>query len=172
MRTWMLPLTLTLPLLLASCSGANPPTSRHGTPAAHFTVADLEKLGCRVNVVPTTKQLEMPILGTVDSYGFTSDAPCASLLISTLQPVEEDDPGLWAGKRAGAGVFAKKHGYDREGYAGEVGDYSEIEVFSRQGVELGFTYNVQANGQLHSVTLISDRIDASGAFESVLREKL
>jgi hypothetical protein len=169
----MLLLTHAASLVLAACSGANTPTPPHGKTVTHFTVADLEELGCRVNVVPRTKQLDMPLVGRVDMYGFgSSGVTCASLMTSMIQAIEDDDPGAWAGARAAAKRFASKHGYDHESYLGEVGDYSEIEVFSRHGVALGFTYNVQAHGRLHSVTLISDSIESTGAFESLLRGKL
>ncbi len=140
----------------------------------HFTIADLERLGCEVDVAPRTASMDVPLIGRMDVYGVSNGPSCASLLFSTLSvaPAEGYDPGTWAGMRASASNFADEHGYELSSYAGEVGEYSELEVFSRHGKELGFRYNVQANGYLHSVTLISDSIDPVAEFEDILGEKL
>lgn len=138
----------------------------------HFTIADLERLGCEVDADPRTTSMDIPLIGRMDAYGVSNGPSCASLLFSTLTRAQEHDPGSWAGMRASASIFAEEHGYELSSYSGEVGEYSELEVFTRDGKELGFRYNVQANGYVHSVTLISDSIDPVAEFEDILREKL
>lgn len=138
----------------------------------HFTTSDLERLGCKVDAEPRVASIELPLAGRTDVYGFSNGPACASSLVSTLSQSPEYNAGDWAGLRASSTGFARKHGYELEGYSGELGEHSEIDVFTRHGQERGFRYNVQANGYIHSVTLISDSIDSSGRFEEILREKL
>lgn len=162
-----------LGIVLAGCSE---PTQAPASAAAgqehHFTVADLARLGCEVKVTPRTTSKSVPFMGRIDAYGFSKGPACASTLISTLTQSPEYDEGTWAGLRASNHIFAEKHGYDLEEYSGELGEYSELDVFTRQGDARGFQYRVQAGGLIHSVTLISDSIEPDEAFEAVLHERL
>lgn len=171
---WKVLIVFACSLLLIGCT--DPVSPQGGQPTAdakkHFTIADLERLGCKVDANPRITSMDIPLIGRMDAYGVSNGPACASLLFSTLTQAREHDPGGWAGMRASASNFADEHGYELSSYSGEVGEYSEIEVFTRHGKELGFRYNVQANGYIHSVTLISDSIDPSGEFEDILREKM
>lgn len=162
-----------LGIVLAGCSE---PTQTPASAAAgqehHFTVADLARLGCEVKVTPRTTSKSVPLMGRIDAYGFSKGPACASTLISTLTQSPKYDEGTWAGLRASNHIFAEKHGYDLGEYSGELGEYSELDVFTQQGQERGFQYRVQADGLIHSVTLISDSIEPDKAFEAVLHEKL
>ncbi|WP_245879386.1 hypothetical protein [Xanthomonas pisi] len=156
--------------LMASCSGghaATPPRPE----SEHFTLAELRQLGCTVDATPKRSQSSIPLVGTVDGYGMTSTTPCATQLVSLLQPISYED-AVWEGARSAANNFAKDHGYTQERLDGGIGEYSEIEVFSRGGRPVGFEYNVQAGGTLHSVIVLSDSIAPDAAFEAVLKTKL
>lgn len=163
-------LPLGLLCALCACTGAGTP----GAPrpeAEHFTLANLQQLGCTVTATPKRTRHKIPLMGEVDGYGVTSTSACATHLISLLQPMTYED-AVWEGARTAAGNFAKEHGFERESYEGRLGEYSEIEVFSHGGTPVGFEYNVQARGTLHSVIVLSDSIAPDAAFEAVLKTKL
>lgn len=156
--------------LMASCNGshtADPPRPE----SEHFTLAELQQLGCTVKATPKRSQSSIPLVGTVDGYGMTSTTPCVTQLVSLLQPINYED-AVWEGARSAAKNFAKEHGYTQERFEGEIGEYSEIEVFSRNGKQVGFEYSVQARGTLHSVIVLSDSLEPDAAFEAVLKTKL
>lgn len=156
--------------LMTSCNGshtADPPRPE----SEHFTLAELQQLGCTVKATPKRSQSSIPLVGTVDGYGMTSATPCATQLVSLLQPINYED-AVWEGARSAAKNFAKEHGYTQERFEGEIGEYSEIEVFSRNGKQVGFEYSVQARGTLHSVIVLSDSLEPDAAFEAVLKTKL
>ncbi|MEC3887497.1 hypothetical protein [Xanthomonas campestris] len=156
--------------LMSSCNGshtADPPRPE----SEHFTLAELQQLGCTIKATPKRSQSSIPLVGTVDGYGMTSATPCATQLVSLLQPINYED-AVWEGARSAAKNFAKEHGYTQERFEGEIGEYSEIEVFSRNGKQVGFEYSVQARGTLHSVIVLSDSLEPDAAFEAVLKTKL
>ncbi|PKV11623.1 hypothetical protein CVO74_19250 [Xanthomonas prunicola] len=155
--------------MLPGCNRNTPSAPR--PEAEHFTLADLQQLGCTVTATPKRNVSKIPLMGEVDGYGVTSTTPCATQLVSLLQPVTYED-AVWEGTRSAAGTFAKNNGFTRESYEGDLGEYSEIEVFSRNGKQAGFEYSVQAKGTLHSVIVISDRIEPDAAFEAVFKRKL
>ncbi|MCC4613851.1 hypothetical protein LL963_17415 [Xanthomonas campestris pv. esculenti] len=165
---------LPLGLLGALCACTGTPSAPRPE-AEHFTVAELQQLGCTLTDAPKRTVRKIPLLGEVDGYGVTntntSASACATHLISLLQPMTYED-GVWEGARSAAGTFAKEHGFVRESYEGRIGEYSEIEVFNRGGKPVGFEYNVQARGTLHSVIVLSDSIAPDAAFEAVMKTKL
>lgn len=167
-------IVLVAALSLVGCIEADAPKEGQLSASSdrHLTIPDLKRLGCKVDAEPRVESVELPFIGRMDVYGISNGPACASLLVSTLSQSPEYNAGDWAGLRASASGFARKHGYELASYSGEIGEHSEIEVFSRHGQEHGFRYNVQANGYIHSITLLSDSIDASGRFEEILREKL
>ncbi|WOB51327.1 hypothetical protein NYR97_08155 [Xanthomonas hydrangeae] len=165
-------LPLTLLCVLSACNGGgSAATSAPRPEAEHFTLADLQQLGCTVTATPKRNVSKIPLMGEVDGYGVTSSTACATQLVSLLQPIKYED-AVWEGARTAAGNFAKKQGFERESFEGQLGEYSEIEVFSRSGTPVGFEYSVQAKGQLHSVIVVSDSIAPDAAFEAVLKKKL
>jgi hypothetical protein len=165
-------LPLTLMGALSACNGGgSAATSAPRPESEHFTLADLQQLGCTVTATPKRNVSMIPLMGEVDGYGVTSTTPCATQLVSLLQPITYED-AVWEGARSAAGTFAKKHGFTRESFEGQLGEYSEIEVFSRSGKPVGFEYSVQAKGQLHSVIVLSNSIEPDAAFEEVLKKKL
>ncbi|MBB5737553.1 hypothetical protein FHT09_003338 [Xanthomonas arboricola] len=165
-------LPLALLGLLSACNGGGTATPSAPRPESeHFTLADLQQLGCTVTATPKRDVRKIPLLGEVDGYGVTSTSACATHLISLLQPITYED-AVWQGARTAAGTFADKRGFARESHEGRLGEYSEIEVFSHGGRPVGFEYNVQARGTLHSVIVLSDSIAPDAAFEAVLKTKL
>lgn len=157
--------------LLSACNGGTATPSAPRPESEHFTLAELQQLGCTVTATPKRDVRKIPLLGEVDGYGVTSTNACATHLISLLQPMSYED-AVWEGARSAAGTFAREHGLERESYEGRLGEYSEIEVFSRGGKPVGFEYNVQAKGTLHSVVVLSDSIAPDAAFEAVMKTKL
>ncbi|PPU38399.1 hypothetical protein [Xanthomonas arboricola] len=165
-------LPLTLLGLLSACDGGGTATPSAPRPESeHFTLADLQQLGCTVAATPKRNVRKIPLMGEVDGYGVTSTSACATQLVSLLQPITYED-AVWEGARTAAGNVADERGFERESYEGRLGEYSEIEVFSHNGKPVGFEYNVQARGTLHSVIVLSDSIAPDAAFEAVLKTKL
>lgn len=159
--------------LLAACSnGGSEPAEPARPEAEHFNLADLQALGCSVAVTPKRNMQKIVLVGQIDGYGFVSTTPCATQLISLLQPTNKFEDGMWQGVRSAASTFASKQGYTQQRYAGQIGEYSEIEVFSHNGDPVGFEYSVQSKDTLHSVIVISDRIVPDEAFEALLQRKL
>ena len=167
-------LALVTSLALSSCSPAGSdesaklPTDRK----MHFTAADLKKLGCIVDVSPRNATIDKPFIGRIESHGWPDGPACASEFLSTLRSVGDDTDGTWAGLDAATRIFAREHGYEIVTYEGNVGEYSQLDVFTSAEEERGFRYTVEDHGRMLSITLISDRISPSESFEEILREKL
>lgn len=142
-------------------------------PDKYLRREDLARLGCMVSATPSVGKSEVPRLGLVmEGYALTSPQPCASRLISTVQPLQGEDPGAWAAVRGHMSSVAEHYGWAHQRLQGRVGEYSEVGLFSLNGRPVGFMYLVQANGYLLSVMLISDSILPDERFEAILREKL
>ncbi|NYI20303.1 hypothetical protein FHR53_003471 [Xanthomonas arboricola] len=112
-------LPLGLLCALCACTGAG----THGAArpeAEHFTLANLQQLGCTVTATPKRTLHKIPLMGEVDGYGVTSTSACATHLISLLQPMTYED-AVWEGARTAAANFAKEHGFERESYEGRRG---------------------------------------------------
>lgn len=161
-------------LALGGCSpaGGDRNAERPLVREMHFTATDLKRLGCNVETAPRIATVDKPFIGRMESYGWPDGPACASEFLSVLQNAGDDPDGIWAGLDASTRGFARQHGYEVSTYDGNVGEDSQIDVFTSAGEARGFRYTVQNNGHLHSVMLISDRISPSGSFESILREKL
>ncbi|MBB4131877.1 hypothetical protein [Xanthomonas sp. 3075] len=157
--------------LLVACSGGSAPDATPRPASEHVNLDDLRQLGCSVAATPKRDLRSIPLMGQIDGYGFTSTTPCATQLVSLLQSAEYED-AAWEGARTAARSFAKQHGFEQDSGEGRIGEYSEIEIFSRNGTPVGFEYSVQAKGRLHSVILLSDSIAPDAAFEAVLTKKL
>lgn len=139
----------------------------------HFTAEDLVKVGCKVAPeLGRYSQADIPLLGTMKMYVLRSESGCKVGLTSQITAVKEDDPGVWAGVRAGASVAARKNGFDVGSEEGNLGEYSEIHRFTQNGVSKGFTYAIQNKGLLHSITIMSDEIAPDAELESVIAAKL
>ncbi len=112
----------------------------------------------------------------MDGYSVRSNSECATKLFSTIQTYETYstgvEAGIWASQKSTAMNFAENHGYDLSSQNGNIGERSEIELFTKNGQHAGFKYSVLANGYLHSVLIESNSIEPNGAFESILKEKL
>jgi len=115
--------------------------------------------------------MDIPFLGTVKMYVLRSEAGCKVGLTSQISAVNEGGEGVWAGVRAGASVVARKNGFELSSEAGNLGEYSEIHRFTRNGVNKGFTYSIQNKGFLHSITILSDEIVPDAELESVIAAK-
>lgn len=141
--------------------------------AHHLTVADLHKLGCQVDPALAKQQvMDLPLGGSMEVYGFKSDTPCATLLMSLVRQFNEPPgPGDWAGVRAAARIWAEEQGYEAEFLEGRVGDYSELVVFKQNGEAKGFEYIIEEKQRLRSVRLVSDKITADESFEALLKSK-
>lgn len=138
----------------------------------HFTAEDLAKIGCRVAPeLGKFSQMEFPLLGTVKFYALRSETGCKVDLISEISSAKENDEGSWAGVRAGASVTARKRGFELDSEEGSLGEYSEIQHFSQNGADKGFTYTIQSKGFLHSITIFSDEVTLDDRLESVIAAK-
>ncbi|CAG1022730.1 hypothetical protein MTYM_01947 [Methylococcales bacterium] len=138
----------------------------------HFTAEDLAKIGCRVAPeLGKFSQVDFPLLGTVKFYALRSETGCKVDLISEISSAKENDEGSWAGVRAGASVTARKRGFELESEEGSLGEYSEIQHFSQNGADKGFTYTIQSKGFLHSITIFSDEVTLDDRLESVIAAK-
>lgn len=168
---------LIISLLISGCD-KSVHTEKHNVARTieHFTIADLEKLGCKIEATPKILSFDMPLVGHVDGYRVESDSACATKLVSTINPYDNStvgiEEGAWAGKKVSAMNVAENRGYDLSSQDGNIGERSEIELFTKNGRQAGFQYSVLANGYLHSVLIESDSIEPNEAFESILKEKL
>lgn len=138
----------------------------------HFTAEDLAKVGCRVAPeLGKFSQMDFPLLGTVKMYALRSETGCKVDLLSQISSAKENDEGLWAGVRAGASVTARKRGFELDSEEGSLGEYSEIQHFSQNGADKGFTYAIQNKGFLYSITIFSDEVTLDEKLESVIAAK-
>lgn len=139
----------------------------------HFNADDLGRLGCNVDpALGKITNVENPLIGAVENYSLRSETGCVVTLISNIQASKEYDEGTWAGIRAFLDMLARKKEYELTRYQGNLGEYSELEIFTKDGTRKGFSYSVQSGGFLRQVIIDSENIEPDDNFENILRKKL
>jgi hypothetical protein len=139
----------------------------------HFNASDLEKLGCVVDpALGSATTIEVPLIGSIESYKLNSQEGCIVSVISLIQASKEYDDATWSGIRASANHQAQRGGYQIANYRGNLGEHSEIAVFSKNDSPYGFSYSVQSNGYIRQVIIYSEKIEPDEKFEAVFRNKI
>jgi hypothetical protein len=139
----------------------------------HISAKDLERLGCQVDPsLGKYAESNSLILGLTKTFVLRSDSGCEVTVFNLIQRSDDYDPGVWAGVRAGTSAIARKKGFQVSSFEGNIGEYSEIQLFKDNDVRRGFNYTVQNQGVLYSLTVLSASIEPSLLLEEIILENM
>ena len=134
---------------------------------------DLEHFGCRVTPGLGTYDVQSNLLiGTTYTFALRSNSGCVIQVSNMVQRSNGYDAGLWAGIRASMSILARRRGWDKAGWRGEIGEYSEIFEFTERGNPRGFSYVVQKDGVMYTLTILSSTIMPSSEVERVILDNI
>ncbi|MDP2227185.1 MAG: hypothetical protein Q8J78_06880, partial [Moraxellaceae bacterium] len=158
---------------LSSEAKGAPVAAQDGKLSRHFTALDLERLGCHADKQRAElSRMDVPFLGVLEAYRLISKKGCNVKLISMLSLASEYVAADWAGMRASNQITVEENGYTYEIYEGELGDYSEVTLFEKNGEMVGFSYIVLGGGFLRHVKIFSNEIEPDELFEEILASKI
>jgi len=149
---------------------ARPAGERESQP--FFTEPSLAALGCMVpEGLGRYEDIAAPGIPDARAFLLVSRSGCAIDLFNLIQRTD-GGAGLWAGLRAQAMGEARRRGYEIENREGELGERSELRIFTENGAYRGFWYAIEAGNVLYVLRIFSDQIQISPELETLLREKL
>lgn len=144
---------------------------------AFFDETDLRALGCDVpDGTGRYADAAAPSVPGMRVFSLIHSEDCVIDLLNIIQPKEGGGPGgdggLWAGLRASVSGQARRRGFDTERFEGELGDYSEIRIFTQDGAYRGFWYAIETDQVFYVLRVFSPDLGFDMALDKRLRLKL
>jgi hypothetical protein len=145
--------------------------------SAFFDEVDLRALGCDVpDGTGRYVDAAAPSVPGMRVFGLIHSDGCVIDLLNIIQPTEGGGPGgdggLWAGLRASISGQARRREFDTERFEGDLGDYSEIRIFTQDSAYRGFWYAIETDRVLYVLQVFSPDLGFDMALDKRLRLKL